>query len=222
MGPIKLRNTFAGLLIAVILMPLIVMAAQPMNIQVMGLFRDKASVKINGKQELLKLGEPSASGVVLIRSNSKRAILEVNGVQKSYGLGSQVSTKLSKPLKSIVRIPSIRGMYLTQGFINGRNVSFVVDTGASQVAMSRVTADRLQIRYRETGIPSTVSTAAALKKAWRVKLDSVTVGGITLQQVDGTVIDSAHDQEILLGMSFLGRVKLTQESGMVVLEAEAR
>ena len=87
--------------------------------------------------------------------------------------------------------------------------------------MSRPTANKLQINYLETGKLTQVSTAAALKKAWHVKLNKVTVGGITLHQVDGIVIDTTYEQEILLGMSFLGRVKFSQDQGVVVLEAKA-
>ena len=112
-------------------------------------------------------------------------------------------------------------MYKTQGLINGRSVQFLVDTGASVVAMARPTADRLQIPYREQGSPMKVSTASQLKNAWHVKLNSVTVGGITLHQVDGTVIDTEHEQEILLGMSFLNRVRFSQDQGVVVLEANS-
>jgi len=212
----------AGLMWACMCAPVATLAADPLNIQVLGLFRDKAAVKINGERVLLETGVPTEQGVLLIRSNAKRAIIEIDGVQKSYGLGSDVSTRLSKPVKKTVRIPSNRGMYLTHGLINGRSVNFLVDTGASAVAMGRVTADRLQIPYRETGRQIRISTAAAVKRGWRVMLDSVTVGGITVNQVEGTVIDTAHDNEILLGMSFLRRIKVTQEEGIVVLEARVQ
>jgi aspartyl protease family protein len=189
------------------------------RIKIVGLFRDKAIVLVDGKQSMLKVGQDAVNGLRLVRSNSRRAIIEVNGEVREFRLGSNVSTRLTTPETTVVRIPSSSGMYKTQGLINGRNVQFLVDTGASVVAMARPTADRLQIQYRETGKPMKVSTASQLHNAWHVKLNSVTVGGITLHQVDGTVIDTAHDQEILLGMSFLNRVKFSQEQGMVVLEA---
>jgi len=190
------------------------------QIQVMALFHDKAMVKINGGNHLMKAGGEAVDGIKLISSNANFAVIEVNGKKKKYGLGAQVSTRLSKPKSSVVRIPSNRGMYRTNGQINGRSVDFLVDTGATVIAMSRPTADRLQIQYRETGTPIKVSTASELQNAWHVKLNTVTVGGITLHQVDGTVIDTEHDQAILLGMSFLNRVKFSQEQGVVVLEAK--
>ncbi len=197
------------------------MAANAPKIKVVALFSGKAMVKIDGKQVMMAAGDVK-HGVKLVRASSREAVIEVNGQQKKLGLGSQVSTKLAKPKKHIVRIPSNRGMYLTQGLINGRNVDFLVDTGASVVAMSRVTADKLQIPYREKGIPSQVSTASELKDAWAVMLDTVTVGGIKLNRVQASIIDTNHDQQILLGMSFLSRLKMTQEQGIVVLEARTQ
>jgi aspartyl protease family protein len=211
----------ALLFVALLLPEFILFAAEVPRIQVVGLFRDKAIVTINGKQSLLRAGEEAVNGIRLIRSNSKRAIIEINGESREYQLGSNVSTRLTTPESTLVRIPSKHGMYKTHGLINGRNVSFIVDTGASVIAMSRPTADHLQIQYRVKGKPMKVSTASQLQNAWYVKLNSVAVGGIKLHQVDATVIDTDHDQEILLGMSFLNRVKFTQEQGVVVLEAKA-
>jgi aspartyl protease family protein len=216
------KRPITGLLLVVLLFPMpALMATEPLRIQVMGLFRDKVVVRINGKQSILRTTDEVVNGVRLIRSNSKRAIIEVNGESREYRLGSNVSTRLTVPKSNVVRIPGNRGMYKTQGLINGRSVQFLVDTGASVVAMARPTADRLQIPYREQGSPMKVSTASQLKNAWHVKLNSVTVGGITLHQVDGTVIDTEHEQEILLGMSFLNRVRFSQDQGVVVLEANS-
>ena len=196
------------------------LAADAPRIQVLGLFRDKAMVKVNGNQVLLKIGDEVADGVKLVRANARRAVFEINGQNKEFDLGSQVSTRLAVPKTAVVRIASQGGMYKTGGLINGKSVEFLVDTGATVIAMSRPAADRLQIQYRETGTPIQVSTASQLQKAWKVKLNSVTVGGITLHRVDGTVIDTEHDQAILLGMSFLNRVKFSQDQGLVVLEAK--
>ena len=217
------KQVIAGFLLIGLLLPIFeTLAENTPQIQVLALFRDKAMLKINGNRHLLKAGGKTINGVKLIRSNANFAIIEVNGDEKKYGLGSQISTRLSTPKTSVVRIPSNRGMYKTNGLINGRSVDFLVDTGASVIAMARPTADRLQIQYRETGTPMKVSTASQLHNAWHVMLNTVTVGGITLHQVDGTVIDTAHDQAILLGMSFLNRVKFSQEQGVVVLEANTQ
>jgi aspartyl protease family protein len=205
-----------------LLVPLFdVFAASVPRIKVLALFRDKAMLEINGDQVMMKAGDETDSGIRLVQSTSKVAVIEINGVRKKYELGSQVSTRLSEPENTVVRIPSRGGMYLTHGLINGRIVKFLVDTGASMVTMARPTADRLQIQYRDKGTPVQISTASKMHNAWRVKLNSVAVGGIQQDLVDGVVIDTDHDQEILLGMSYLNRLKFSQERGMVVLEARS-
>ncbi len=188
------------------------------RVQVVALFSGKAMIKIKGRRHLLKAGGPAIEGVRLLHASSNRAIIEINGVERTLVLGSDVSTQLTKPTKNVVRIPSRRGMYFVTGQINGRSMDFLVDTGATLVAMSRPAADRLQIPYIERGEPIVVKTASGLEKAWRVMLKSVTVGGISIPNVQGAVIDADHDQTVLLGMSFLNRLKFFQDQGMVVLE----
>ena len=188
------------------------------QVQVVALFSGKAMLRINDRRHLLEAGAPAVEGVHLIHASSNRAIVEINGVRKTLTLGADISTQLSSPEKKVVRIPSRRGMYFVSGQINGRSVDFLMDTGATLVAMGRPTADRLQIRYREQGDVAVVTTASGQERAWRVMLKSVAVGGITIPNVEGAVIDTDHDQTILLGMSFLNRLKFFQEQGMVVLE----
>ncbi len=188
------------------------------RVQAVALFSGKAMLRINDRQHMLEAGGPAIEDVHLLHASSDRAIIEINGVKKTLILGSDISTQLTKPEKKVVRIPNRGGMYFAAGQINGRSVDFLVDTGATLVAMSRPTADRLQIQYVERGVPTTVQTASGLENAWRVMLESVTVGGITIPSVRGVVINTNHDQDILLGMSFLNRLKFFQEQGMVVLE----
>lgn len=198
-----------------------VMASDMPKVQIMGLFNDKAVISINGQQTILKAGDEK-QGVKLLHADSSEAVIEINGQKKKLGLGSHISTRLTRPSKNSVHIPSRQGVYLTRGLINGRGVQFLVDTGANVVAMSRPTADRLQIPYRQQGTHTRVSTASEIKDAWSIILDTVTVGSITLRRVQANIIDTTHDQEVLLGMSFLGRLKMTQQRGIIVLEARSQ
>ena len=221
MKRMRAKNILACLALASLLIPSSMLHARAPNIQVLGLFKDKAAVKINNEQIMLKIGVPTEHGVLLLRSNAKRAVISIKGVEKTYTIGSRVGTNYSKPGKKIVRIPSQNGMFLTPGMINGRRTEFLIDTGANVVSIGRETANKLEIPFRETGVVVNVSTASQLTKAWQVNLDTVTVGGITLNQVMGVVIDTDHQQHILLGMSFLSRIKFSQDKGMVVLEAKS-
>ena len=112
------KQVMAGFLLIGLLLPIFeTLAENTPQIQVLALFRDKAMLKINGNRHLLKAGGKTINGVKLIRSNADFAIIEVNGDKKKYGLGSQISTRLSTPESSVVRIPSNRGMYKTNGLI---------------------------------------------------------------------------------------------------------
>ncbi|TNF93066.1 MAG: TIGR02281 family clan AA aspartic protease [Gammaproteobacteria bacterium] len=195
-----------------------VQALADTEIQVLGLFRDKAFIEIDGTQHFLEAGKPGPQDIMLIESNSRRAIIKVDGEEKVFNLGSQVGATYSDPASTEVRIPSRSGMYMTSGLINGLNVEFLVDTGATFVAVSRYMADKIGIDYLVKGKPTRVSTASGKVDGWVVKLQTVQVGSISLDHVDGVVVDSEYDQQALLGMSFLSRLKVTQEASMIVLE----
>jgi aspartyl protease family protein len=188
------------------------------DIQVLGLFKDKAFIEVDGEQHFLEAGKPGPHNILLIKSDSRRAVIEVEGVKKTFQLGSQVGATYTKPAKSEVRIPSRSGMYTTTGLINGLNVDFLVDTGATFVAISRYIADQIGIDYLVKGEPTRVTTASGIVNGWIVDLRTVQVGSISLKHVDGVVVDSDYGEKALLGMSFLSRLKVTQEASMIVLE----
>lgn len=109
------------------------------------------------------------------------------------------------------------GMYSVAGSINKQPVKFLVDTGASSVAMNRDTAKRLGIDFRYKGTLGWANTANGPVKTYRVKLDSVRVGEIELTNIQGAVLDGASPREILLGMSFLNRVEMQREGELLLL-----
>lgn len=193
--------------------------ALAVDIVVMGLFRNKAIVKIDGKQRILKPGKPSPEGVSLISSNSDEAILEYEGARQSYRLGRHIGTSFirdKQPSVSIYR--NERGMFTTVGTINGFPVNFLVDTGASSVAMNRKEADRLGIDYRLHGTPIGISTASGYERGWRVHLDRVQVGDVELRNVEGSVVDAESSPGVLLGMSFLGRLEINNSNEAMKLK----
>ena len=94
-----------------------------------------------------------------------------------------------------------QGHFLTIGTINGITVRFLVDTGASLISMSGSDAKRLGLNYT-AGQKGAVSTANGIVPAYRVKLDEVRIGDITLNNVDGVVHAGNALPVVLLGMSF--------------------
>ena len=108
-------------------------------------------------------------------------------------------------------------MFQTTGSINGLPVQFLVDTGASSVAMNSAEARRLGIDYRVVGEETRVATASGIESAYAVNLERVKVGEIQLHNVAGVVIDGAQPQQVLLGMSFLGQLDMNNEGTVMTL-----
>ncbi len=188
------------------------------KLEVQGLFSNKAVLMVDGKRHIIAVGETSPEGVKVISATSRGAVLEVDGKQKQYNLGSSVSTTFvkRKSQKETIFINS-GGMYMTFGNINGRTVRFLVDTGASAISMNTDQAKKLGIRYDKIGVPAGVSTASGFVDAYRVRLKSVSVGNITETNVEAFVIDGKHPGPVLLGMTFLGRLSVEHSGNSMTL-----
>ncbi|MDX1573389.1 MAG: TIGR02281 family clan AA aspartic protease [Methylophaga sp.] len=185
------------------ILPAVVLAESALSIQVKGLFRDQAVIEINDTQRILTVGQTSPEGVKLIAANSDQAILEIDGIQQTFPLGTQIGGVFSPPNpKPMVSLWPTNGMYLTNGSINGYGVDFLVDTGASAVALNAATAQRLGIDYLNAPKIG-VRTASGEGLGYQVNLDKVQVGDITRLNVMAIVLDGPEPERALLGMSFL-------------------
>ncbi|HEY5738160.1 MAG TPA: TIGR02281 family clan AA aspartic protease [Gammaproteobacteria bacterium] len=216
-----MAGTFRNVVISAIAAAAVA-AASPVfaveKISVKGLFNNKAIVVIDGKQRLLRAGETSPEGVKLISANSKQAVLEIDGVQSTRGLGTHIGSTFTPAESTAVRIwPTARNMYTIVGSINGLTVNFLVDTGATSIAMNSGEARRLGIDYAVEGEPTVSQTASGLAKAWIINLKRVKVGDIELANVRAAVLEGNFPTEVLLGMSFLGRLDMRREQGVLEL-----
>jgi aspartyl protease family protein len=192
------------------------------KIEVVGLLGQKAVLLIDGKQHILPIGKTSPEGVQLISMDTDSVVLEINKQRESYRLGATaIGSQYEKPVNFTEQIfKNTSGMFTTAGAINGYPVNFLVDTGASTVAMSTQEARRLGIQYQLDGIPGTAMTAGGNTQAYRVRLASVSVGKIKLSNIDAVVIDSMQIGDVLLGMSFLGRLNVQQKDSVMLLETK--
>lgn len=188
------------------------------QIEVQALFGGKAMILIDGQRYTLAVGETSPEGVKLVHSTSKQAVLEVDGKQKTYQLGNTISLNYAKPshLQETVYADD-RGMFHSVGTINGRTVRFLLDTGATTVAMNKSQAKRLGVDYRMKGKHVIVSTASENVSGYRVTLKSVALGKIKQKNVEAMVIDGNHPGPILLGMSFLGKLKVEKNGNAMTI-----
>ena len=187
-------------------------------VRVLGLFKDRAVVLIDGKQRTLRVGQTSPEGVKLVAADSESALLELDGEEFRGLLDGRVSTRSKPPTREEVQIwRNSQGIYVTTGSINGLPVSLLVDTGATQVAMNAAQARRLGIDYRVVGEPAAITTASRREPAWVVMLDSVKVGEVELRNVEGVVLEGAQPQMVLLGMSYLGRLEIRNDGQLLTL-----
>lgn len=199
--------------IAAVLLSANVSAAQ---INVVGLFKDRAMVIVNGgKPRVLAAGE-SEQGVKLLSADAQSATFEVDGKRRVLNMGQSYagSGGSAKPVVSLNA--DGRGHFFTTGTINGHSANFMVDTGASSVAISSRDADRMGVDYRN-GQRGLVSTANGTAMAYRVLLNNVRIGGISLNMVPGMVLEGDSMPVVLLGMSFLNQVDMKREGTLMTL-----
>lgn len=205
-----------------IFLSLVFCAAQALalDIEVKMLAKDSALLQIDGKQRMLRKGATSPEGVLLVSADGKSAVIEVNGKRQSLSLTRRISTHFSASEKAAVRVSSSQGgHYVTPGRINGMPVDFMIDTGATIVAMNYLQAEALGIDYR-AGKPIKVNTANGIAQAFQITLNSVSVGTIEIKQVRAAVSSTEFPQVILLGNSYLGKIDMRVDDGVLLLQAK--
>jgi len=106
------------------------------------------------------------------------------------------------------------GHYITSGTVNGIPVEFLLDTGASDVAIPAQLASQLGL---DRGTPVQYQTANGRVTAYQTKIDSVSIGPLTVHNVLASINPGMHDMEILLGMSVLKHVEFTQRGDTLIL-----
>jgi aspartyl protease family protein len=117
-------------------------------------------------------------------------------------------------------IPSdSRGHFQTEGRIEGQRIGFMVDTGASVIALNEKSAARFGLRPSRADYNANVTTANGTIKAARIKLAMVEIGGLIVHDVEAMVLPDEALSENLLGLSFLSRLKRFEyANGRMVLE----
>ncbi|SEM86825.1 aspartyl protease family protein [Pseudomonas sp. ok272] len=107
-----------------------------------------------------------------------------------------------------------QGHFVADGQINGQTVSFMLDTGATDVSIPAGLAQRLNL---EPGAPVTLSTANGRSQGYRTRLDQLKLGDIVLHDVRALVAPGLGGEQVLLGMSALKKLEFTQRGGTMLL-----
>jgi aspartyl protease family protein len=125
-----------------------------------------------------------------------------------------VSSSVDGNVAEVVVERNRSGHYVVEGSVNGRPQLFLVDTGATAVALSQGAARRFQL---DRGPSVTLSTANGTVRGYRTRIDSLSVGDIVVRDVAAVVSPGIEDGVALLGMSFLRRLELVQRDGLLLL-----
>jgi aspartyl protease family protein len=190
------------------------------DINVVGLTAGKAVVSINGgKPRTLAVGQVTPEGVKLISASSEAATFEVDGKRRTLaaGEGAAVATTVfGGGGDRVILNADSRGHFVTIGVVNGVSLQFMVDTGATAVVLPSSDARRAGINYL-AGTRALTQTANGVVAVYNIKLDTLRVGDITLNNVDASVIESDRLPFALLGMSFLNRMEMRREGTTLTL-----
>jgi aspartyl protease family protein len=112
-----------------------------------------------------------------------------------------------------------RGHFQTEGRIDGQRIGFMIDTGASVVALNETSAARFGLRPSRSDYNASVATANGTIKAARTRIAMLEVGSLVVRDVDAMVLPDEALSENLLGLSFLSRLKRFEyANGQMVLE----
>jgi aspartyl protease family protein len=172
-----------------------------------------------GVPRTIKVGQ-TRSGITVLSIEGERATIEFEGRKRVLSLGQHYRNPnslaaVSGSGQSVTLAADPRGHFITDGSINGHPMRFLVDTGATTVAIPAADAVRLGIDYRK-GAPGKTRTAGGIVSVYRVTLDSVRLGGIEASGIEAIVIEEGLDIA-LLGMSFLNRLDMRQEGRTMTL-----
>lgn len=139
-------------------------------------------------------------------------------LDKQHNPNQSLQTRYSEEgAREVVLQRNRSGHYVSSGQINGQPVTFILDTGATGVAIPTSVAGRLGLKG---GQAFRTVTANGVTTSYAVILDQVSVGGIALQDVRAAISPGLQTDEVLLGMSFLKHIEFTQRGETLILRQQ--
>ena len=193
------------------------LAATQLN--VVGLFSGKAVVAINGSAPQTISAGQTKSGVKLISADSESATFLVEGKQQTLKMGQAASVAgASGPANNspVSLYADQAGHFFGNLSINGASLKYVVDTGATTVALNSGDAKFAKIDY-EKGERIIMSTANGEVSAYLVKLNMLKIGTIILNNVEATVNEGGSPSVVLLGMTALNHLDMKRDNSIMTL-----
>jgi aspartyl protease family protein len=193
--------------------------AAAQSVSMAGSLGSNALLVIDGKARNVAVGS-TVEGIKLVSVSGNEAIVELKGKRVVLRLGDAHVNLGGTPSegggKQIVLTAQTGGHFHANGTINGQSARFVVDTGASVVAMDKYEAERLGVDYKN-GRRGVTRTANGDAVAYATKLKSVRIGDVQVYDVDAIVLPAPMPY-ILLGNSFLTRFQMKRENDVMTLD----
>jgi aspartyl protease family protein len=200
------------------------LTANAQSVALSGVLGSKALLVIDGGAPRALAAGDSAQEVRVLQVTGDTAEVEIKGRRQTLRLGEApvsigmrgAATGDAALGRRVVLKADGRGHFIDRGQINGKTMLYMVDTGASSVAIGRPDAERLGLPFLK-GQPVTMRTANGDAQGWRLRLDSVRVGDVEVHGVDAVVAPQAMPY-VLLGNSFLAHFQMTRQGSEMVLE----
>jgi aspartyl protease family protein len=208
--------------------------ATALDLNVVGLFPNKAVVQIEGGAlQTLSVGQKTRDDIILLSVDRDGATFSVQGRRVALAIGparrqaspaAATQTNLATATSTIpaatanyaVVRTNERGDLVANGEVNGMPVRFAVDTGATFITLPAGEATRLGLDYLR-GQKVVMETANGNVLAYRLKLETVRVGDMAVNNVDAVVTEGNSLPIALLGMSFLNRTDMKREGTILTL-----
>lgn len=182
-----------------------------------GVMGSKAMLMVNGSEpRAVRVGE-TLDGVKVVSVQGEHVVIEIGGKKRPLTVGQHaIGTPAADGSGKVVMTADNQGHFFTTGTVNGTSVRFMVDTGATAIALTPSDARRIGIDLSrgEQGFASTANGRASIVK---VALDTVRIGDITLHNVEAAVLQTEMPAA-LLGMSFLNRTEMQREGSTMTLK----
>lgn len=191
------------------------------SVMLTGTIGNRAILVVNGgAPKTVAIGE-KVQNVRLLSLQDGQAVVESAGQRVALRMDSPVSVGEGGASRAggsrIVLNADSRGHFMASGAINGRSgVSFMLDTGATTVAMSVADATRIGLDYQK-GTPVRMNTANGVAMGYRLRLDSVRVGDVEVRDIDA-IVSQQPMPFVLLGNSFINRFSMRRDAEQMVLE----
>ncbi|MDQ0589868.1 retropepsin-like aspartic protease family protein [Variovorax paradoxus] len=190
------------------------------SVMLTGTIGSRAILIVNGAPpKTVAVGE-TFQGVKLVSLQAEQAVVELEGKRVNLRMDTPVSIGggggSGAGGSRIVLPADSRGHFMTQGAINGRPVTFMLDTGATSIALSADDAQRIGLDYSKAQRVQ-MNTANGVSTGYRLRLQSVRVGDVEVYDIDA-IVSPQPMPFVLLGNSFINRFSMRRDADQMVLE----